>query len=63
MSLYKRINNKKVDMPVALGLAFGQAIDIEHNATSVIDAIWIGFKFGYMQGQRSIQFKGRRETV
>lgn len=59
MDIYERIDKKIVEMPEALCLKMGQATAIRDSASGPIDAIWIAFKFGYMQGQRSGQVKGR----
>lgn len=63
MNFYERISKKKVEMPVALDIELGQMIDIETHSAGIMDAMWIAFKFGYMQGERGSQIKGGRITV
>lgn len=59
MNIYERIDKKTFEMPESLCLKTGQAVAIRDHASGPLDAIWIAFKFGYMQGQKSSQVKGR----
>lgn len=57
MNFYERIHRKEVYVPNKFDVSYMQLHDVQKHAPGIMEAMYICFKFGYLQGIRYAEEK------